>query len=368
MHTMANHRAHPVTDSHFGEGVVVLDISLAAVNIMDWTPEFAVHIAEIDLEHQLLFSTVNRLHAAMLAGQSPEMLEALVAELTEYTIVHLVNEEKVMADAHYPELQAHIEEHEDLRRRIGEVGERFRRGETALAIDLMLFLSGWLKNHVMVTDRRFGDYIQAEQTFTPYLELLMHGDLRGCRLLVQRLLAEGISFRNVYVNLFQRALYRMGELWEKKEICMGTEHLATTITLNLMTLAHPTLFDSPRNGKKVVVTCVGAELHQVGAQMISDTFEFLGWNSFFLGGNMPVEGLLELLADKRPDVLCLSVSLSSHLEEFKETVRKAGARFPELEILAGGQAFRENAGRVKDAPRLHYLKSLEELDAWVANR
>jgi len=102
--------------------------------------------------------------------------------------------------------------------------------------------------------------------------------------------------------------------------------------------------------------------------MISDTFEFLGWNSFFLGGNMPVEGLLELLADKRPDVLCLSVSLSSHLEEFKETVRKAGARFPELEILAGGQAFRENAGRVKDAPRLHYLKSLEELDAWVANR
>ena len=83
---------------------------------------------------------------------------------------------------------------------------------------------------------------------------------------------------------------------------------------------------------------------------------------------MPVEGLLELLADKRPDVLCLSVSLSSHLEEFKETVRKAGARFPELEILFGGQAFLQSQDRVIDEPRLHYLKSLEELDAWVASR
>jgi methanogenic corrinoid protein MtbC1 len=152
------------------------------------------------------------------------------------------------------------------------------------------------------------------------------------------------------------------------KISVATEHLATTITLSMMALVHPTtLLNSPRNGKRAVVTCVGSELHQLGAQMVSDTFEFLGWDSFFLGGNTPVESLLELLGEKHPEVLCLSVSLSRHIARFKETVKKTRSRFPGLEILAGGQAFGQGGAEVNGDPQVRYLRSLDELEAWIAN-
>jgi len=337
----------------------------AAVSMLEWTPEFTVHVPEIDRDHQFQFGLVNRLHEAMLAGQGAKILGTLLAELTKFTMNHFANEEKIMADMRYPEMLAHVQQHDQIRRKVTEVEARFERGETAITIELMLFLSDWLRNHTMVNDRRLGDYIQVEQSFAAYLDRLLIGDIRGCRAIVQGLLAEGISFKDLYVNLFQRAMYCTGELWMRNQISVATEHLATTITLSMITLVHPALVDLPRNGKKAVVTCVGGELHQMGAHMVSDTLELHGWNSYFLGANTPVEGLLELLGDKQPDVLCLSVSLSSHIGRFKETVQKSHARFPGLDILAGGQAFLPIKAEVNRDPHLRYLRSLDELEAWI---
>ena len=232
----------------------------------------------------------------------------------------------------------------------------------------MLFLSDWFKDHALVADRRLGDYVQVEQFFTTYLERLLQGDQKECGLIVQRLLAEGVSFENLYVGLFQRAMYHTGELWMKNKISVATEHLVTAITLSMMTLVHPLLLDSSRNGKTAVVTCVGGELHQVGGKMVSDMFELHGWDSYFLGGNTPVEGLLELIEEKQPEVLCLSVSLSSHIGQFKETVEKTRSRFPDLNILAGGQAFFHNSNEGNGDPRLSYLRSLYELETWIQSR
>jgi hemerythrin-like metal-binding protein len=343
-------------------------MSVEPVEIMEWTPEYSVHVEEIDREHQFEFGLVSCLHKAMLAGQGAEILGTLLAELAEFTMNHFANEEKIMVAMRYPEMLAHVQQHEGLRRRVTDVVARFERGETAVTIELMLFLTDWLRNHTMVTDHRLGDFIQVEKCFNPYLDLLLQGDSRGCGLIVQRLLAEGISFKGLYVNLFQRAMYSTGELWMRNKISVAAEHLATTITAGMMTLVHPTLFDSPRNGKKAVVTCVAGELHALGAQMVSDTFEFLGWDSFFLGANTPVDALLDLIGEKQPDVLCLSVTLGSHMGQFKETVRKTRARFPELDILAGGQALPHDTAEVSSDPQLRFLHSLDELEAWITAR
>jgi hemerythrin-like metal-binding protein len=336
------------------------------VKFLEWTPEYTVHDAEIDQEHKVEFGLVNRLHEAMLLGRGAKILETLLAELMKFTLDHFANEEKLMAAVHYPDKQAHVQQHDRIRRRLTEVNARFARGETAITVELMMFLSDWLKNHTMIADRRLGNYVQVEQIFPAYLERLLQCDQRGCGHIVQRLLAEGISFENLYVDLFQRAMYHTGDLWMKNRISVATEHLITAITLNMMTLVHPVLVDSPRSGKKAVVTCVGSELHQIGAQMVSDTLELHGWNSYFLGANTPVEDLLELIDEKQPEVLCLSVSLTSHIGQFKETVEKTRARFPQLDILAGGQAFLHNPEEFNSDPHLSYLRSLYELQTRIA--
>ena len=340
---------------------------IVPAKFLEWTRKYTVHDATIDQEHQILFAMVDRYHEAMLGGQGKKVVEKFLTELTKFTMNHLANEEKLMAATNYPEMRTHVLQHDRIRCLGTEVRERIESGETAITIELMQFLSDWLKNHTMVTDRRLGDYVQVEQIYAAYMECLLQGDKRGCGLIVQRLLTEGISFENLYVDLFQKAMYHTGDLWMKNRISVATEHLITATTLSMMTLVHPLLLDAPRNGKKAVVTCVSGELHQVGGKMVSDMFELHGWDSYFLGANTPVEGLLDLIEEKQPEVLCLSVSLSIHVSPFIETVEKTRARFPELNILAGGQAFLNNTEEFNSAPRLSYLRSLYELEAWIAN-
>jgi hemerythrin len=129
------------------------------VKIIEWTPEYSVHVAEIDREHQTFFSAINRLHEAMLAGKGTAILEPLLSELSRYTHYHFAHEESLMANLHYPDAPSHIEKHEALRCKVAAFVERFRRGEATMTIELTIFLTEWLKQHIVTTDRQFGAYI-----------------------------------------------------------------------------------------------------------------------------------------------------------------------------------------------------------------
>jgi len=343
-------------------------MSIVPIKIMQWTPEFSLHNEVVDQEHKALFNTINLLHEAMLAGQGTKVLERVLAAEMRFAEIHFDHEEQLMAEVDYPELRAHTQQHVEQRKRFHEMAQRFERGEKSITIEYMLLLSEWAKVHTMVEDRKFGEYVKAQRDFKAYLDPLLLGNYRECSIVVQRLLSEGISIKDLYVNIFQRAMYYAGELWMKNQISVATEHLASSITLRTMSMVQPQLLDSPRNGKKAVIACVCGELHKIGARMVSDTLELGGWDSYFLGANTPIKDLLDLLGKKQPQLLCLSVTLSSHLDHFQETVKKTRARFPNLDILVGGLALQTSQVAIAKDAHLHYLRTLDELERWIASR
>ena len=140
-------------------------MSIVPVKIMQWTPEYSLHDAVIDREHQALFDAINRLHEAMLAGQGRYALRPLLAGVMQYTDYHFTHEEKLMAEARYPQLPAHIHLHKELQRQVCAIAERFERGEITISIEFVIFLSNWIINHELVEDRRFEEYMQAKQDF-----------------------------------------------------------------------------------------------------------------------------------------------------------------------------------------------------------
>lgn len=134
-------------------------MAAGTVKIVEWTPEYSVHVGEIDREHQSLFSAVDRLHQAMLSGKGTEVLEPLLSELSNYTYYHFAREESLMARVQYPDAVAHVQQHEALRRKVTAFVERFTRGEATMTIELTIFLTEWLKQHITTTDRKLGAYI-----------------------------------------------------------------------------------------------------------------------------------------------------------------------------------------------------------------
>jgi hemerythrin-like metal-binding protein len=136
-------------------------MSTTPVKILEWTPQYSVQVETIDREHQIWFDLVNGLHQAMLVGKGSEILATLLAQMTQYTVYHFAHEEELMAASGYPEMQDHVQQHNELRETTMRFVERFERGEIAMTIELTLFLSQWIRQHTMTIDRRLGEYLSA---------------------------------------------------------------------------------------------------------------------------------------------------------------------------------------------------------------
>ena len=208
--------------------------------------------------------------------------------------------------------------------------------------------------------------MKSEEPYEPLLAALLAGDRAQCRTIFQSWLDADVDLRVLYQERMQPALYDIGNLWEQGQISVATEHLASAITEGLLNLVYPRLFEQARNGKSVVVACVANEYHQIGGKMVADLFSMNGWRAEFLGANNPVQALLDLIRDKRPEAVVLSLAIQFNLERLVQTVATLRAAYPGLPILVGGQAFQWGGQeRFQEMADVHYLASLQDLQDWM---
>ena len=181
----------------------------------------------------------------------------------------------------------------------------------------------------------------AENTYESYLQGLLKGDCQRCDEHVDRLLEEQTATLVLYQDLFRRSLYEVGSLWERNRISVAVEHLSTAITERLLAKVYPRLIADRREiGKSAVVSCGINEYHQVGARMVADVLDAGGWEVRFLGANVPEQDLLQMIDETKPELVGLSLSIYFNMASFVRTVQAVRHHYPDLEILAGGQAFR----------------------------
>ncbi len=129
--------------------------------LMTWNDSFSVGVKAMDEQHKGLVRTLNELHAAMMSGQAKAVSGDLLKTLVKYTRDHFASEEALMRRAQFPQLAAHCAQHKNLAGQVEKFVGRYERGETALNIDLMMFLRDWLTTHIQKTDRDYGPWLNA---------------------------------------------------------------------------------------------------------------------------------------------------------------------------------------------------------------
>jgi methanogenic corrinoid protein MtbC1 len=214
-----------------------------------------------------------------------------------------------------------------------------------------------------VRDDQTLDLHITEATYQHYLDALLAGNRRECTKIVLDLVTAGTGLKSVYTELFQRALYQIGELWERQRISVAVEHLSTAITERMLTLLQAQLFSRPAIDRTIIIACVADEYHQLGGRMIADFCELRGWRGYFLGANTPLPDLLQLIEDRRADLLGLSLSIYFNLPALLNALDAVTEKYPDLPILVGGQAFRWGAlEALKPYSNVTYIASLDELE------
>lgn len=174
-----------------------------------------------------------------------------------------------------------------------------------------------------------------------YLDALRAGDRITALLLMREALSAGVGLCDLYQVVLQPALYEIGRLWQLGQLDVASEHLATAITRSAMELCSSKLKPLPSGPPLVLATCVGSELHDLGLRMVSDCLEVKGWNTLYLGSNMPIDAIVALAVQHRVAVVAASITIGSHARFVRDLVNalRQSVIGPRVKILVGGQPF-----------------------------
>jgi len=130
--------------------------------MITWDDKYSVGVSEIDAQHKQLISMINRLHDAMLAGKSKEILGGILNGLIDYTGSHFKTEEVFFDKFAYPGTLYHVKEHRDFVSTVTNFKTKYDAGSASFSIELMTFLSDWLKKHISVSDKKYGPFLNAK--------------------------------------------------------------------------------------------------------------------------------------------------------------------------------------------------------------
>ncbi len=178
-----------------------------------------------------------------------------------------------------------------------------------------------------------------EKEVKQYLDCLLQSNTRKAVTMISKYLSEGIPISDIYVEIVAVAMQNVGDLWQRHLISVDTEHYCTSVTQMALSQLYPLIFEQDRKGKTVLVACVGSELHEIGARMVADLFEYNGWDSLYLGAAVPVEALIASVAEQKPCLVALSVTMPQHLPLCREAVDSLRRLYPQVKIAVGGHAF-----------------------------
>ncbi len=125
------------------------------MSLITWTPQFSVNVPELDAQHQKLIDMVNQLHDAMTKRQGKAVLQPLFNRLVQYTVEHFATEEKYMQKAGYEDFAQHKAEHDNLKKQVADLKQKFESNQVSITLEVMTFLEKWLTNHIMKTDKKY---------------------------------------------------------------------------------------------------------------------------------------------------------------------------------------------------------------------
>lgn len=130
-----------------------------------WDSDFKLHIEDIDNEHKLIIDNFAKLYELMKDGQGHEYYGELLEFLKNYVNFHFEKEEAFQKEIGYDRITEHHELHEAFKKSIFEIFEE-HKGKTVSNIDLIkinLFVKEWLTHHILIEDRKYGEYYTLKQ-------------------------------------------------------------------------------------------------------------------------------------------------------------------------------------------------------------
>ncbi|MCM0756235.1 bacteriohemerythrin [Desulfovibrio aminophilus] len=128
--------------------------------LLEWNPRLTLGHPEIDEQHRLLVETMNELHSRIQENRERQGLMDAVQGLAAYADYHFSDEERLMLQHGFPELEDHRLAHLEFRERVETCSATIHHADShAEAVAVLAFLTRWLTRHIQRDDRAFIEFL-----------------------------------------------------------------------------------------------------------------------------------------------------------------------------------------------------------------
>lgn len=197
----------------------------------------------------------------------------------------------------------------------------------------------------------------AATTIDEFRDALLRGDRVQAELIALEAVAEGMAVADLYVDVMTLALIEIGAGWERGELTVADEHLATGVVESVMARVARSATRLPgRSRERVLLAGTENEGHVVGLRMLGDLAEGAGFDVVYLGAAVPVDALLDLVGRLRPRIVALSASSTARPEALAEAVEGLQRR-GDVDILLGGLGV---PPRLREGARVHFAPDVRD--------
>jgi MerR family transcriptional regulator, light-induced transcriptional regulator len=226
--------------------------------------------------------------------------------------------------------------------------------------------------HRIEEDGRFADvqpnmYSTAPQNadvFAAFFDRLLKALLENDIALADRVIAEALTVQtleHLILHIISPLMNEMGSLWERGELDIATEHLATNFLRQYLRQWMRT-GPPPYNVNPVVLTCAPSELHEGSLLMLGVLLRRLRWPVSYLGQSIALNDFTTFVENAQPPIIVFVAMTEESAEALIEWPHWLPEAYKTNQPLVcfGGRIFTEDPDYVKHVPGMFLGKSLEE--------
>ena len=200
-----------------------------------------------------------------------------------------------------------------------------------------------------------------------YADALLSADEAAAEIAIREAMDAGLNTAQIDDEIIAPALWRVGDLWQRGEISVADEHLATEISIRVLALQREAQRVAHSRGEhRVVLAAPAGEQHMVALRMVDNLLRNAGYGVAMLGSDVPGEALITMIHRRPPAVVCLTATMADPASEMLETIGALQRRWPAMGFVIGGSGL---TSRVQSRPGIDVCRrvsdAVEAVDAMV---
>jgi MerR family transcriptional regulator, light-induced transcriptional regulator len=204
---------------------------------------------------------------------------------------------------------------------------------------------------------------QVERIITELIQYMVDLDMDSFEALLNRHIAvKGIE--RAIIHIVFPFLEKIGILWQTDNINPAQEHLVTNVIRQKLIVGIENVISHIGSEKTVLLFLPEAEHHELGLLFVQFLLRSRGVRTIYLGANVPLKDLPQVVAQKKPDYLYTHLTSLHQVAGFEKFINQYKVQLPGTTLIISGLLAQKATQKLPD--NFHLKRSVQQVMEFIA--